>query len=194
MPIPAIFRAAVLPPDDLIIGDYAFKVNTSTEYIYLILCPSGHGRRPRRTPPDTGGKSPETAGMTGSPGQPPALISHKPAHRHAAAARPPRGCAVGAARLRAGTAARLRVAAPYCELPGAARPVTGDAAPHEKRHPIGCLILFISFRFLLSRSIDFLSKHQRRPAYLPAVLCLKAHDSIRHLALPGCKFHILPDS
>ena len=132
MPIPAIFRAAVLPPDDLIIGDYAFKVNTSTEYIYLILCPSGHGRRPRRTPPDTGGKSPETAGMTGSPGQPPALISHKPAHRHAAAARPPRGCAVGAARRRAGTA-RLRVAAPYCELPGAMRPVTGDTAPHGQR-------------------------------------------------------------
>ncbi|GHN94418.1 hypothetical protein MY006_50550 [Escherichia coli] len=37
---------------------------------------------------------------------------------------------MGAARLRAGTAARLRVAAPYCELPGAARPVTGDTAPH----------------------------------------------------------------
>ncbi|HCW6989825.1 TPA: hypothetical protein OX936_004092 [Escherichia coli] len=36
-PIPAIFRAAVLPPDDLIIGDYALKVNTSTEYIYLFF-------------------------------------------------------------------------------------------------------------------------------------------------------------
>ncbi|CDL53550.1 hypothetical protein [Klebsiella pneumoniae ISC21] len=32
---------AVLPPDDLIIGDYALKVNTSTEFIYLFLCPSG---------------------------------------------------------------------------------------------------------------------------------------------------------
>nr|QIS32271.1 hypothetical protein [Klebsiella pneumoniae] len=30
-------RAAVLPPDDLIIGDYALKVNKSTEYIYKIL-------------------------------------------------------------------------------------------------------------------------------------------------------------
>nr|QIS32277.1 hypothetical protein [Klebsiella pneumoniae] len=120
---------AVLPPDDLIIGDYALKVNTSTEYIYLFLCPSGHGRRPRRTPPDTGRKSPETAGLTGATGQPPSLLSHSPARRHAAAARPPRGCAVGAARLRAGTAARLRVAAPYCELAAAARPVTGDTAP-----------------------------------------------------------------
>nr|QBQ67203.1 Hypothetical protein [Klebsiella pneumoniae]QCS39914.1 hypothetical protein [Klebsiella pneumoniae] len=120
---------AVLPPDDLIIGDYAFKVNTSTEFIYMFLCPSGHGRRPRRTPPDTGRKSPETAGLTGATGQPPFLLSHNPARRHAAAARPPRGCAVGAARLRAGTAARLRVAAPYCELAAAARPVTGDTAP-----------------------------------------------------------------
>ncbi|WP_229714490.1 hypothetical protein, partial [Yersinia enterocolitica] len=93
---------AVLPPDDLIIGDYAFKVNTSTEFIYMFLCPSGHGRRPRRTPPDTGRKSPETAGLTGATGQPPFLLSHNPARRHAAAARPPRGCAVGAARLRAG--------------------------------------------------------------------------------------------
>ncbi|GHN94388.1 hypothetical protein MY006_50250 [Escherichia coli] len=40
---------------------------------------------------------------------------------------------MGAARLRAGTAARLRVAAPYCELPGATRPVTGDTAPHGQR-------------------------------------------------------------
>ncbi|WP_215198817.1 hypothetical protein, partial [Escherichia coli] len=31
------------PPDDLIIVDYAFKVNTGTEFIYLFLCPSGHG-------------------------------------------------------------------------------------------------------------------------------------------------------
>ncbi|BET89327.1 hypothetical protein GBFDFA_17860 (plasmid) [Edwardsiella anguillarum] len=97
---------AVLPPDDLIIGDYALKVNTSTEFIYLFLYPSGHGRRPRRTPPDTGRKSPETAGLTGATGQPPSLLSHNPARRHAAAARPPRGCAVGAA-----------------------RPVTGDTAP-----------------------------------------------------------------
>nr|BBI29320.1 hypothetical protein [Klebsiella pneumoniae] len=118
-----------MPPDDLIIGDYAFKVNISTEFIYMFLCPSGHGRRPRRTPPDTGRKSPETAGLTGATGQPPFLLSHNPARRHAAAARPPRGCAVGAARLRAGTAARLRVAAPYCELAAAARPVTGDTAP-----------------------------------------------------------------
>jgi hypothetical protein len=71
-PISAIFRVAVLPPDDLIIGDYAFKVNTSTEFIYLFLCPSGHGRRPRRTPPDTGRKSPETAGLTGQQATPPA--------------------------------------------------------------------------------------------------------------------------
>ncbi|MGT6622315.1 hypothetical protein ACRWWE_24825, partial [Escherichia coli] len=70
-PIPAIFRVAVLPPDDLIIGDYALKVNTSTEFIYLFLYQSGHGRRPRRTPPDTGRKSPETAGLTGATGQPP---------------------------------------------------------------------------------------------------------------------------
>lgn len=48
---------------------------------------------------------PETAGLTGATGQPPSLLSHNPARRHAAAARPPRGCAVGAARLRAGTAA-----------------------------------------------------------------------------------------
>ncbi|MVD59653.1 hypothetical protein D9R18_19070, partial [Proteus mirabilis] len=68
-------------------------------------------------------------GLTGATGQPPFLLSHNPARRHAAAARPPRGCAVGAARLRAGTAARLRVAAPYCELAAAARPVTGDTAP-----------------------------------------------------------------
>ena len=60
------------------------------------ICPSGHGRRPRRTPPDTGRKSPETAGLTGATGQPPSLLSHNPARRHAAAARPPRGCAVGA--------------------------------------------------------------------------------------------------
>ncbi|WP_438369130.1 hypothetical protein, partial [Escherichia coli] len=60
-----------MPPDDLIIGDYALKVNTSTEFIYLFLYQSGHGRRPRRTPPDTGRKSPETAGLTGATGQPP---------------------------------------------------------------------------------------------------------------------------
>ncbi|MDM5003424.1 hypothetical protein QT352_30830, partial (plasmid) [Escherichia coli] len=40
-PIPAIFRAAVLPPDDLIIGDYALKVNTSTEFIYLFYASQG---------------------------------------------------------------------------------------------------------------------------------------------------------
>lgn len=47
------------------------------------------------------------------------LQSPNLAHRHATAARPPRGCVVGAARLRAGTAARLRVAAPYCALAAA---------------------------------------------------------------------------
>ena len=40
---------------------------------------------------------------------------------------------MGAARLRAGTAARQRVAAPYCELAAAARPVTGDTTPYDKR-------------------------------------------------------------
>ncbi|UIZ76909.1 hypothetical protein HRV96_26880 (plasmid) [Raoultella ornithinolytica] len=35
------FRVAVLPPDDLIIGDYAFKVNTSTEFIYLFYARQG---------------------------------------------------------------------------------------------------------------------------------------------------------
>ncbi|UYA93525.1 hypothetical protein KKR94_p00400 (plasmid) [Klebsiella pneumoniae] len=40
-PIPAIFRAAVLPPDDLIIVDYAFKVNTDTEFIYLFYARQG---------------------------------------------------------------------------------------------------------------------------------------------------------
>nr|AID58648.1 hypothetical protein [Escherichia coli]AVE17865.1 hypothetical protein [Enterobacter hormaechei] len=30
-------RATVLPPDDLIIGDYALKVNISTECAYKIL-------------------------------------------------------------------------------------------------------------------------------------------------------------
>ena len=99
----------------------------------MFLCPSGHGRRPRRTPPDTGRKSPETAMLNVSPDPAPSLQSPNPAHRHTAAVRPPRGCAVGAARLRAGTAARLRVAAPYCELAAAARPVTGDTTPYDKR-------------------------------------------------------------
>ncbi|BCY66053.1 hypothetical protein TUM12132_51120 (plasmid) [Klebsiella pneumoniae] len=40
---------------------------------------------------------------------------------------------MGAARLRAGTAARLRVAAPYCELAAAARPVTGTPHRHGQR-------------------------------------------------------------
>ena len=61
------------------------------------------------------------------------LQSPNPAHRHATAARPPRGCVVGAARLRAGTAARLRVAAPYCALAAAARQVTGDTPPYDQR-------------------------------------------------------------
>ncbi|AOF43934.1 hypothetical protein (plasmid) [Klebsiella pneumoniae] len=64
----------------LIIVQWGVKVNISTDYIYLILCPSEHGRRPRRTPPDTGGKSPETAGLTGATGHPPSLL----ARRHAA--------------------------------------------------------------------------------------------------------------
>ncbi len=90
----------------------------------------------KATAPDSTGHRPQIAGNSRADriARPaPSLISHKPAHRHAAAARPPRGCAVGAARLRAGTAARLRVAAPYCELPGATRPVTGDTAPHGQR-------------------------------------------------------------
>nr|VUD38707.1 Uncharacterised protein [Escherichia coli] len=86
----------------------------------------------KATAPDSTGHRPQIAGNCGtdrSNRPPPSLLSHNPARRHAAAARPPRGCAVGAARLRAGTAARLRVAAPYCELAAAARPVTGDTAP-----------------------------------------------------------------
>ncbi|EOI3338634.1 hypothetical protein ACMSJL_005305 [Klebsiella pneumoniae] len=48
LPIPAILRVAALPPEDLIIGDYAFKVNTSTDYIYLYLFTAEHGIRPHR--------------------------------------------------------------------------------------------------------------------------------------------------
>ena len=70
-PIPAIFRVAVLPPDDLIIGDYAFKVNASTEFIYLFYARQGMEGDPRRTPPDTGRKSPETAGLTEQQANPP---------------------------------------------------------------------------------------------------------------------------
>ena len=64
-----------------------------------------------------------------SPDPAPSLQSPNPAHRHTAAVRPPRGCAV----LRAGTAARLRDAAPYCALAAAARPVTGDTPPYHQR-------------------------------------------------------------
>ncbi len=90
----------------------------------------------KATAPDFTGHRPQIAGNCGadrSDRPTPLPAKPKPPHRHAAAARPPRGCAVGAARLRAGTAARLRVAAPYCELPGATRPVTGDTAPHGQR-------------------------------------------------------------
>lgn len=86
----------------------------------------------KATTPELNGHRPQIAGNRNADriARPsPSLQSHNPARRHAAAARPPRGCAVGAARLRAGTAARLRVAAPYCELAAAARPVTGDTAP-----------------------------------------------------------------
>ena len=90
----------------------------------------------KATAPDFTGHRPQIAGNCGadrSDRPTPLPAKPEPAYRHAAAARPPRGCAVGAARLRAGTAARLRVAAPYCELPGATRPVTGDTAPHGQR-------------------------------------------------------------
>nr|WP_159413208.1 hypothetical protein [Klebsiella pneumoniae] len=62
-----------------------------------------------------------------------------PARRHAAAARPPRWCAVGAARLRAGTAARLRVAAPYCAL-AAARGRLRGTLRHTTSDPLSCTI------------------------------------------------------
>ena len=61
--------------------------------------------------------APETATLTGSPGPAPSLQSPNPAHRHAAAARPPRVCAVGAV---------LRVS-------GRTRPVTGDTPPYDQR-------------------------------------------------------------
>jgi len=48
MPIPAIFRAAVLPPDDLIIYYHPLKVNTSTEYIYYNLLQGEQRSRSRR--------------------------------------------------------------------------------------------------------------------------------------------------
>ena len=93
----------------------------------------------KATAPDSTGHRGQFAGNCGADRRArpnPLPAKPKPPHRHAAAARPPRGCAVGAARLRAGTAARLRVAAPYCELPGATRPVTGDTAPHGQL--MGC--------------------------------------------------------
>lgn len=90
----------------------------------------------KATAPDSTGHRGQIAGNCGADRRArptPLPAKPEPPFRHAAAARPPRGCAVGAARLRAGTAARLRVAAPYCELPGATRPVTGDTAPHGQR-------------------------------------------------------------
>ncbi len=74
-----------------------------------------------------------------SPDPAPSLQSPNPAHRHTAAVRPPRGCAVGAARLRAGTAARLRVAAPYCAL-AAARGRLRGTLRHTTSDPLSCTI------------------------------------------------------
>ncbi len=89
----------------------------------------------KATTPDLNGHRPQIAGNRNADriARPsPSLQSHNPARRHAAAARPPRWCAVGAARLRAGTAARLRVAAPYCALgPHAAG--YGDTTPYDQR-------------------------------------------------------------
>ncbi|ATM18622.1 hypothetical protein CRN15_27865 (plasmid) [Raoultella planticola] len=57
------FSGGGVAPDDLIIGDYAFKVNTSTEFIYMFYAV----RAWKATAPDSTGhrrKSPETAGLT----------------------------------------------------------------------------------------------------------------------------------
>ena len=96
----------------------------------------------KATAPDLTGHRPQIAGNRNADRiarHSPSLQSHNPARRHAAAARPPRWCAVGAARLRAGTAARLRVAAPYCAL-AAARGRLRGTLRHTTSDPLSCTI------------------------------------------------------
>ena len=71
----------------------------------------------KATTPELNGHRPQIAGNRNADriARPsPSLQSHNPARRHAAAARPPRGCAV------------LRVS-------GRTRPVTGDTPPYDQR-------------------------------------------------------------
>ena len=96
----------------------------------------------KATTPDLNGHRPQIAGNRNADriARPsPSLQSPNPARRPAAAARPPRWCAVGAARLRAGTAARLRVAAPYCAL-AAARGRLRGTLRHTTSDPLSCTI------------------------------------------------------
>jgi hypothetical protein len=89
----------------------------------------------KATTPDLNGHRPQIAGNRNADriARPsPSLQSHNPARRHAAAARPPRWCAVGAAPARgnggppSGRGAVLRVS-------GRTRPVTGDTTPYDQR-------------------------------------------------------------
>ena len=116
-------------PDDLIIGDYAFKVNASTEFIYMFYARQGM----KVTAPDSTGHWPQIAGNCGTDRSnrptPPLAITQPAATQlpHV-----PTGCGAGARQAGYGGPPAGRGAV-IGELAAAARPVTGTPHRHGQR-------------------------------------------------------------